>query len=48
MSVPTSSATPELVMYQAPINVPLPTYDWNAADHMYEFRLFKCQLDTWF
>ena len=36
------------VIYQAPINVPLPTYDWNAADQMCEFWLFKCQLDTWF
>ena len=26
----------------------LPTYDWNAPDQMHEFRLFKCQLDTWF
>ena len=52
MSVPTSSfsssATPEPVIYQAPINVTLPTYDWNAPDQRHEFRLFKCQLDTWF
>ena len=52
MSVPTSSAstsdTPAPVIYQAPIIVPLPTYDWNAPDQMYEFKLFKCQLDTWF
>ena len=40
-------ATPAPVIYQAPINVPLPTYDWNAADQMHEVRLFKCQLDTW-
>ena len=50
MSVPTSSASttaiPAPVIYQAPINVPLPSYDWNAADQMHEFRLFKCQLDT--
>ena len=50
MSVPTSStstaATPESVIYQAPINLSLPTYDWNAPDQMHEFRLFKCQLDT--
>ena len=51
MSVPTlsasTSATPVPVICQARINVPLPTYDWNAADQMHEFRLFKCQLDTW-
>ena len=51
MSVPTSlastSATPAPVIYQAPINVPLPTYDWNVADQMHEFRLFKYQFDTW-
>ena len=52
MSKPTlsasTSAAPEPVIYQAPINVPLPTYDWNKADQMHEFRLFKFQLDTWF
>ena len=52
MSVPTSSAstpaTPAPVLCQAPINVPLPIYDWNAPDQMCKFRLFKCQLDTWF
>ena len=52
LSVLTSSAsmpaTPAPVLCEAPINVPLPTYDWNAADQMHEFRLFKCQLDTWF
>ena len=51
MSVPTSSAstptTTAPVIYQAPINVPLPTYDWNVADQMHGFRLFKCQLDKW-
>ena len=51
MSVPTSSTstpdTPAPVLYQAPVNVPLPTYDWNVADQMCEFHLFKCQLDTW-
>ena len=50
MSVPTSSAstsdTP--VICQAPINVPLPTYDWIMANQMSKFRLFKCQLGTWF
>ena len=53
MSVPTSSAsTPDMpataVLYQAPVIVPLPTYDWNVPDQMCEFRLFKCHLDTWF
>ena len=36
------------ILCQAPVNVPLPTYDWNAADQMQEFHLFKCQLETWF
>ena len=52
MSVPTSSAsmpaTPAPISCQAPISVPLPTYDWNVADQMCQFRLFKYQLDTWF
>ena len=52
MSEPTSSAsmpaTPAPVLCQAPVSVPLPIYDWNVADQMHEFRLFKCQLDTWF
>ena len=51
MSIPTlsasTSATPAPVIYQTPINVPLPTYDWNGANQMCEFRLFKCQLDSW-
>ena len=50
MSVLTSlasmPATP--VLCQAPVNVPLPTYNWNVADQMQEFWLFKCQLETWF
>ena len=41
MSLPTSSAstsaTPEPVIYQLPINVPLPAYDLNAPDQMYKF-----------
>ena len=52
MSVPTSCAsmpaTSAPINCQAPISVPLPTYDWNVADQMHKFRLFKCQLDTWF
>ena len=47
MSGPTSSA-PTPVLCQAPVNVPLPTYDWNVADQMWGFWLFKSQLDTWF
>ena len=33
--------------YQAPVHVPLPTYNWAASDQMGEFCLFKCQLETW-
>ena len=47
MSVPTSSASMP-VLCQAPVNVPLPMYDWNVADHMCKFRLFRCQVDTGF
>ena len=39
-------ATP--VLSQAPVNVPLPTYNWNMADQMQEFHLFKGQLETCF
>ena len=46
-SDPTPSASTH-VLYQAPLSVPLPTYDWNVTHQMWEFRLFKCQLDTWF
>ena len=45
MSVP---ATPTPVSCQAPVSVSLPTYNWNVDDQMHKFRLFKCQLDTWF
>ena len=45
-SLASMPATP--VLSQAPVNVPLHTYDWNAADQMGEFHLFKCQLETWF
>ena len=47
MSEPIPSASAP-VTCQVPVNVPLPTYDWNASDQMCEFRVFKCQLDTWF
>ena len=33
--------------YQAPVPVPLPTYNWATSDQMQEFCLFKCQLETW-
>ena len=33
--------------YQAPVHVPLPTYNWASSDQMWEFCLFKCQLETW-
>ena len=39
-------ATP--ILCQAPVNAPLPTYNWNVADQMREFCPFKCQLETWF
>ena len=39
-------ATP--ILCQTPVNVPLPTYDWNVTDQMQEYHLFKCQLETWF
>ena len=42
----TSPDTPPMA-YQAPVHVPLPTYDWAASDQMWEFCLFKCQLETW-
>ena len=33
--------------YQAPVPVPLPTYNWATSNQMREFCLFKCQLETW-
>ena len=33
---------------QAPINVPLPTYDWHSRYKMREFSLFNRQLESWF
>ena len=33
--------------YQAPVPVPLPTYNWAASDQMWEFCPFQCQLETW-
>ena len=50
MSTPTNtSASPDMppIAYQAPVPVPLPIYNWAAIDQMWEFCLFKCQLETW-
>ena len=33
--------------YQVPVPVPLTTYNWAASDQIWEFCLFKCQLETW-
>ena len=33
--------------FQMPVHVPLSTYNWAASDQMWEFCLFKCQLETW-
>ena len=43
------SASPDMppMAYQAPVPVPLPTYNWATSDQMQEFCPFKCQLDTW-
>ena len=29
------------IVVQTTINVALPTYDWNSADQLWEFQLFK-------
>ena len=44
-----SSASPDMppMAYQAPVPVPLPTYNWAASNEMCEFCLFKCQFETW-
>ena len=43
------SASPDMppMAYQAPVPVQLLTYNWAASDQMWEFCLFKCQLETW-
>ena len=33
--------------YWVPVHVQLPTYDWAVSDQMWEFCLFKCELETW-
>ena len=43
---PTSPDMPPMA-YQVPVSVPLPTYNWAASNQMWEFCLFKCQLETW-
>ena len=45
-SLSTSPDMPPMA-YQAPVQVPPPTYNWAASDQMQEFCLFKCQLETW-
>ena len=35
------------IVVQAPINVPLLTYDWNVPDQMWELWLFKHQFTSW-
>ena len=44
-----SSASPDVppMAYQAPVPVPHPTYNWAASNQIWEFCLFKCQLETW-
>ena len=34
MSKPPESGSGSEIVVQTPINVPLPTYDWNATDQM--------------
>ena len=43
---PASQDMPPMA-YQAPVHVPLPTYNWAASNQMRQFHLFKCQLETW-
>ena len=45
----TSSTSPDTppMAYQVPVQVPLPTYNWASRDQMWEFHLFKHQLETW-
>ena len=45
MSTPLESGSG--IVVQAPINVPLPTYDCYAPDQMWEFQLFKHQFTSW-
>ena len=46
-STPSTSPDMPPIAYQAPAHVPLPTYNWAASDLMWEFHLFKCQLESW-
>ena len=47
-ATPLASMPTTPVFCQASVNVPLPMYDWNMADQIQEYHLFKCQLETWF
>ena len=47
MSTPPGSTFGSGIVVQAPINVPMPTYDWNAPDQMREIWLFKHQFISW-
>ena len=47
MSTPPGSGSGSGIVVQAPINVALPTYDWNAPDQMSIFLLFKHQYTSW-
>ena len=47
MFMPLGSASGPRIVVQAPINVPLPTYDWNAPGQMQEFWLFKYEFTSW-
>ena len=47
MSTPPRSASGSGIVVQAPIHVPLPTYDWNAWHQMWESWLFKHEFTSW-
>ena len=41
-AIPASSSAP--IYVQSRFNIPLPTYDWNVSDKIYEIHLFSQQL----
>ena len=41
MSTPPGAGFGPGIVVQAPLNVPLPAYGWNAPDQMQEFQLLK-------
>ena len=47
MSKPPEPASGSGIFVQAPLNVPMPAYDWNAPDQIQESWLFKCQFTSW-